>query len=307
MFSFQPHLTDTDTDVTGDLFESKFPGLDQREFIALSNLLSLRNDGLAEPVCSLYDDEDGEPENQNDDCLAELAATVKGEGTQRKSEIEWTEMKVEHERVTEASRDFHVKEIHSPFSQNFPVPSVTKRNMLKNVRHALNQLPEDAVYAGWALTVARHAEKNTRIRYDMLPEEEDVCADFGFYYFTSFADKCKLIGLYKGLHLCGIPTKDIHKWQVEALALHMMRPSPIDDAWFDLGYCACLDEREKSFGNLYGKLLVGNKLFEDVGVLHSLNPVQTATFSEFLHAYESRKFDPPSGLRPSVWSPNNSS
>ncbi|KAB8234338.1 uncharacterized protein BDW43DRAFT_310359 [Aspergillus alliaceus] len=66
MFFFQPHLTDTDTDVMGDLFESKFPGLDQREFIALSNLLSLRNDGLAEPVCSLYDDEDGEPENQND-------------------------------------------------------------------------------------------------------------------------------------------------------------------------------------------------------------------------------------------------
>ncbi|KAE8393507.1 hypothetical protein BDV23DRAFT_180573 [Aspergillus alliaceus] len=80
MFSFQPHFTDTDTDVTGDLFESKFPGLDQRKFIALSNLLSLRNDGVAEPVCSLYDEEDGEPENQNDDCLAELAATVKGEG-----------------------------------------------------------------------------------------------------------------------------------------------------------------------------------------------------------------------------------
>jgi hypothetical protein len=50
---------------------------------------------------------------------------------------------------------------------------------------------------------------------DVLPEDEDVLEDFGFNQLTSFADKCKLLGLYKGLYLSEIAEEDVHKWQVE--------------------------------------------------------------------------------------------
>lgn len=54
------------------------------------------------------------------------------------------------------------------------------------------------------------------IATDELPEDEDVLEDFGFGYFTSFADKCNLLGLYKGLYLSDeITVEDVHKWQVE--------------------------------------------------------------------------------------------
>ena len=51
---------------------------------------------------------------------------------------------------------------------------------------------------------------------DVLPDDEDVRENFGFNQLTSFADQCKLLGLYKGLYLSDrITEEDIHKWQVE--------------------------------------------------------------------------------------------
>lgn len=58
------------------------------------------------------------------------------------------------------------------------------------------------------------------IGQDVLPDDEDVRESFGFNQLTSFADQCKLLGLYKGLYLSDrITAEDIHKWQVEGTLL----------------------------------------------------------------------------------------
>ncbi|OGM40065.1 hypothetical protein ABOM_011281 [Aspergillus bombycis] len=209
------------------------------------------------------------------------------------------------------------------------------------------------------------------IEKDRLPEEEEVCSDFGFNYFNSFADKSKLLGLYKGLWLAEIPVEDIHKWQVEgslvanikkhfnqiseryrggyfpwflehtqcldkpiteeeatqrtvatffdqarsyldkedrdkhheklepeskrdcfymlALTLHMANPNPIQTHWFNFGFCTSDDEyHERTLGGMYQRLLVGDKLYDDVPTRRPRRKdVQTATFTEFWKAYES--------------------
>lgn len=50
------------------------------------------------------------------------------------------------------------------------------------------------------------------IRQDVLPDDEDVRESFGFNQLTSFADQCKLLGLYFSGR---ITEEDIHKWQVK--------------------------------------------------------------------------------------------
>ncbi|GMG42479.1 unnamed protein product [Aspergillus oryzae var. brunneus] len=217
----------------------------------------------------------------------------------------------------------------------------------------------------------RVAEAFKSIGEDRMPEEEDVCADFGFNYFESFADKSKLLGLYKGLWIQKVPVEDIHKWQVEgslaanikevfyqvperyrggyfpwflehtqcldtlitqeeatertvttffdearsyldkedrdkhfnelkpevkrdcfymlALTLHMAYPNPVDPPWFNFGFCTCYDEyQERALGGLFGKLLSGDNLFDDVPTsIPRMKNIQTATFTEFRKAYES--------------------
>ncbi|TGO12411.1 hypothetical protein BTUL_0089g00480 [Botrytis tulipae] len=63
------------------------------------------------------------------------------------------------------------------------------------------------------LTSADYLYRN--IVRDTVPDEEDVLEDFGFNRLVSFADRCKLLGLYKGLWLGDVPVEDIHRWQVE--------------------------------------------------------------------------------------------
>ncbi|KAM0134264.1 hypothetical protein ACHAP3_005577 [Botrytis cinerea] len=254
---------------------------------------------------------------------------------------------------------------------------------------------------------------NRNIVEDTIPNEGDVLEDFGFNRLTSFADHRKLLGLYKGLWLGGVPVEDIHKWQVEgtlianikkyfyqideasrggyfpwflgnlhilerpltqqestqnmlatfydqaqiyldkedqhkqpiqlepeakmlcyellAMALHMACPNPIQKNWYNFGFCTCDDEQEEgALGGLYNRLLLGNKLFDDLRgnsqhMVYGTAPL-TATFTEFWHAYESgtliklmdskglketrSRFGfleqflsvPPFGSRPSIWS-----
>ncbi|KAM0161986.1 hypothetical protein ACHAPG_002003 [Botrytis cinerea] len=254
---------------------------------------------------------------------------------------------------------------------------------------------------------------NRNIVEDTIPNEGDVLEDFGFNCLTSFADHCKLLGLYKGLWLGGVPVEDIHKWQVEgtlianikkyfyqideayrggyfpwflgnlhilerpltqqestqnilatfydqaqiyldkedqhkqpiqlepeakmlcyellAMALHMACPNPIQKNWYNFGFCTCDDEQQEgALGGLYNRLLLGNKLFDDLRgnsqhMVYGTAPL-TATFTEFWHAYESgtliklmdskglketrSRFGfleqflsvPPSGSQPSIWS-----
>ncbi|KAM3151938.1 hypothetical protein ABEW05_007674 [Botrytis cinerea] len=261
------------------------------------------------------------------------------------------------------------------------------------------------------LTSADYLFRN--IVEDTIPNEGDVLEDFGFNCLTSFADHCKLLGLYKGLWLGGVPVEDIHKWQVEgtlianikkyfyqideayrgghfpwflgnlhilerpltqqestqnmlatfydqaqiyldkedqhkqpiqlepeakmlcyellAMALHMACPNPIQKNWYNFGFCTCDDEQEEgALGGLYNRLILGNKLFDDLRgnsqhMVYGTAPL-TATFTEFWHAYESgtliKLMDskglketrsrfrfleqflsvPPSGPQPSIWS-----
>ena len=250
------------------------------------------------------------------------------------------------------------------------------------------------------------------IAEDVLPEDEDVLEHFGFNHLTSFADRCKLLGLYKGLYLSDkVTEEDIHKWQVEgtlvanikeffyqipethrggyfpwflknthilercvtekeaienmaatfydqarsyldsedqhknpkelepeakahcynmlAATLHMAHPHPVEYNWYTFGFCTCRGELEENWlGGLYQRLLLGDKLFEDVMAMANWHPSrksQTATFTEFWHSYQSgtliQLIDskglkesrlgfpfleeflsvPPSGPHPSVW------
>jgi hypothetical protein len=66
---------------------------------------------------------------------------------------------------------------------------------------------------GRPLTSADYLYKN--IGEDTLPDDEDVLADFGFNQLDSFADRSKLLGLYKGLYLSEVRAEDLHRWQVE--------------------------------------------------------------------------------------------
>ncbi|THV46494.1 hypothetical protein BGAL_0381g00010 [Botrytis galanthina] len=224
------------------------------------------------------------------------------------------------------------------------------------------------------LTSADYLYRN--IVRDTVPDEEDVLEDFGFNRLVSFADHCKLLGLYKGLWLGDVLVEDIHRWQVEgtlianikkyfyqineanrggyfpwflgnlhilekpltqedsiqnilatfydqakayldkedqhkqpsqlepeakiqcyeilATVLHAAHSNPVQKNWYSFGFCTCTDEREEStLGLLYRRLLLGNKLLDDLRgsnqhVFYGPAP-QTATFTEFWHAYESGK------------------
>ncbi|KAL3423505.1 hypothetical protein PVAG01_05252 [Phlyctema vagabunda] len=209
---------------------------------------------------------------------------------------------------------------------------------------------------------------------DKLPDSEDVLRDYGFNYFTSFADRSKLLGLYKGIWYSDeITAEDLHRWRVEgsllahikeyfysiperyrggyfpwflnhtdcldepltsqsandklvatffdkaksyldvedrnkelhqlepeakmlsygmlACCTHAAHPNPIEQNWYNFGFCTCKDESsERSLGGLYQQLLLGDSLFEDtLGRLlpSHLKVKNTATFTEFWRAFES--------------------
>ncbi|KAE8312926.1 hypothetical protein BDV41DRAFT_577350 [Aspergillus transmontanensis] len=109
------------------------------------------------------------------------------------------------------------------------------QNVLMNAILASKKHREDVVYARGTSTAANRARTSApeaifspvrspltsadflyrSIEKDRMPEKENVCAVFGFNYFESFADKSKLLGLYKGLWIKNGPVEDIHKGQVE--------------------------------------------------------------------------------------------
>ncbi|KAF7943452.1 hypothetical protein EAE96_011378 [Botrytis aclada] len=277
---------------------------------------------------------------------------------------------------------------------------------------------ETKIYGSHVFTCAKRPLTSADYLYrniyeDTMPDDEEVLEDFGFNHLSSFADRSKLLGLYKGLLLGHVPAEDIHRWQVEgtlianikqhfyqikeanrggyflwflnnlhilekpltqeesaqnmlatffdkaqlyldkedqhkqpsqlkpeaklqcyellATALHMACPNPMQRNWYNFGFCTCVDEQEEgALGVLYKRLLLGNKLLDDLQgnnqhMVYGPEP-PTATFTEFWHAYQSGtliklidskglnklrsefKFlerflsEPPSGPQPSVWS-----
>jgi hypothetical protein len=82
-------------------------------------------------------------------------------------------------------------------------------------------------------------------------------------------------------------------YQLLATTFHMANPHPIENSWFNFGFCTCHNAPEEGrLGGLYQRLPLGDRLFENVskaGIRTSLvkPKLQTATFAEFWHAYES--------------------
>ncbi|KNG83331.1 hypothetical protein ANOM_008385 [Aspergillus nomiae NRRL 13137] len=316
----------------------------------------------------------------------------------RKAGIERTRMRAEQARVTELFRRWSLEEEASKYqgSRLNVQPNAgnatrshaeyrgecytcsgdtSRRCSLCQKDFYCSQLCEDKRSGRHLFTCTKRPLTSADFLYrniekDRLPEEEEVCSDFGFNYFDSFADKSKLLGLYKGLWLAEIPVEDINKWQVEgslvanikehfyqiperyrggyfpwflehtqcldkpiteeeaaqrtvatffdkarsyldkedqykhykqlepeakrdcfymlAQTLHMANPDPIETNWFNFGFCTCDDEyKERSLGGLYQRLLVGDKLYDDVPTrMPRMKDVQTATFTEFWKAYE---------------------
>ena len=50
-----------------------------------------------------------------------------------------------------------------------------------------------------------------------IPEDPDVLEDFGFSKLPSFIDQFKLLGVYKGLQILDIESKELHEWQRSGL------------------------------------------------------------------------------------------
>lgn len=84
-----------------------------------------------------------------------------------------------------------------------------------------------------------------------------------------------------------------HCYQLLATALHMAYPNPIEENWYNFGFATCYDKwQEGQLGGLYPRLLLGNKLYEDVPnnswiLSPQRDKSQTTSFREFWHAYES--------------------
>lgn len=129
------------------------------------------------------------------------------------------------------------------------------------------------------------------------------------------------------------PDAKQHCYRLLATVLHMAHPNPIEKNWYNFGFPTCNSEGQISqLGVLYHELLVGDKLYEDVRnytqhtiLIPKRDNLQTASFGEFWHAYESKTLIqlmdskglkarrsafpflegflciPPGGLRPSVW------
>ncbi|KAK6824309.1 hypothetical protein RU639_005011 [Aspergillus parasiticus] len=135
----------------------------------------------------------------------------------RKAEIERMRIKAEQDRVAEAFKRVEEEEralAHLASSSSVQLDA-------SGTRHDHEEYPERCFRSGRHLfTCAKRPLTSADFLYrsieeDRMPEEEDVCSDFGFNYFESFADKSKLLGLYKGLWINNVPVEDIHKGQVE--------------------------------------------------------------------------------------------
>lgn len=83
------------------------------------------------------------------------------------------------------------------------------------------------------------------------------------------------------------PDAKAHCYRMLAGVLHMANPHPIEYTWYTFGFCTCRGERSEGWlGGLYQKLLIGDKLWEDVKPLGN-HKFQLATFTEFWHSYQS--------------------
>ena len=52
---------------------------------------------------------------------------------------------------------------------------------------------------------------------DKIPDAPEVRADFWFDRLLNLQDQSKLLGLYQGLHYCGVTPEELHEWQREGM------------------------------------------------------------------------------------------
>lgn len=76
-----------------------------------------------------------------------------------------------------------------------------------------------------------------------------------------------------------------------AECLHSAHPGPTEENWANFGFCTCRNRyEENNLGGLYAKLLLGDKVYEDIRK-YTLNflvnkKLRAASFKEFWLAYE---------------------
>ncbi|KAE8422878.1 hypothetical protein BDV36DRAFT_244721 [Aspergillus pseudocaelatus] len=161
----------------------------------------------------------------------------------RKAEIERMRMKAEQNRVAEVFRRLEAEEraprrqctspviqpnASSALNDHVKYPDrcftcskeTSRRCSLCQMDFYCSQSCEDKRSGGHLFNCTKRPLTTADFLYrsieeNLIPEEEEVCADFGFNYFGSFTGKSKLLGLYKGLWIKDVPVEDIHKWQVE--------------------------------------------------------------------------------------------
>jgi hypothetical protein len=115
---------------------------------------------------------------------------------------------------------------------------------------------------------------------------------------ANFFDKAKLYldpeDQHKTHQELELETK-AHCYILLAAALHAASPNPIEQNWLSFGICNCRGEREGQIGGFYQRLLIGDKLYEDIkvnGIPIMQKPprrlrAKSATFKEFWLAYQS--------------------
>jgi hypothetical protein len=121
-----------------------------------------------------------------------------------------------------------------------------------------------------------------------LPDADDVLEDFGFNHFVSFADRCKLLGLYQGLSYSeDITPERIHQWRLEgSLVVH------IKEHFYNIS--------EKSRGGYFPWFLTHSHLFKKSANPGSPPKIQIENVYDLAREYldEADKFKQPSDLKP---------
>ncbi|OCK75458.1 hypothetical protein K432DRAFT_429412, partial [Lepidopterella palustris CBS 459.81] len=173
-----------------------------------------------------------------------ILSAYQAEGSRRQSDLERRKLKAEQERVAEMFKRQSLKENRSAFQmaattssskddcaisqepdelgECYNCPKMTSRQCsICNRDLYCSEYCQDKRSGLHLFTCSKRplTSADYLFRYigqDVLPEDKDVLEDFGFNQLTSFADQCKLLGLYKGLYLSDrITEEDLHKWQVE--------------------------------------------------------------------------------------------
>ncbi|KAE8367510.1 hypothetical protein BDV27DRAFT_142782 [Aspergillus caelatus] len=154
-----------------------------------------------------------------------------------------------------------------------------KKELKAEIKKGIRQ--EKTSVVGGSSTFTNHDPSNARRKTEI----ERMRMNYNLDEARSYLDKKDQDKHYKELK----PEAKRDCFYMLALTLHMSHPNPSETNWFNFGFCTGYDEGEEgALRELYKRLLIGDKLFNDVpGPIPRMKNIQKATFTEFWKAYES--------------------